>query len=817
MVKTSSKIILSDDYGEKSVSLPNQRVSRTKKNSKRWQEDTIDYFIDNRNNSGSVSRKSSLEMEANWDFYNSFLSEDDLKNTLDPLNVEKKLNKEEHLAFKFYNILDQPLDTLFGEELKRHSEVKAYAINPHIINEKDLQFKEEVKSFLMELTEKDGQLDEETLKERLKDFDEFRKNDLQSAHEKMANNILQTLIHDSRLNTKLVFNQGFKNLQIVSEEIYRVGHIGKEISLTPVNSSNFYVLGKGDSPYIADGYAWIEVNNLSPYKIIEEFSEELTDSEIDDILTTAQGEDFSGKPRVNLVSLDQNDPHSKQPLPLTIDNQFLLIGDTDTDEVDNDGNVRVYRLQWLTLRKLGKLKYYDEFGDEQYKWVDENWLVDISQGEEVEWVWVNELWEATRIKNNIYKRVRPCPVQMRSQINPSIVRPSYIGYVLSNNGIVQQSRIDKLRPYQEMYNVWANKLVKLWTEHIGKAAVIDVARIPSGMSTEEWYLWLKRFNIAFENSFEEGKKGAAKGQLAGMMQQNARTLDLGLAEEINQAIVTLSWIEDRVNKISAVPEARQGASSGSDGLGVTQQSIVQSSHQTELDFAIHDMIKSQVFEIMIEYIKVLWKDEKTKKQYLLDDLTNHILDIDGEILNEAEYGIKITNSSQLYNMYTAIQQLTHAAMQNGTATLSDVAKMYMATSPSQMVSQLDKAEQKRIDQQNEQVKMQQEGAASMQQQQMEFEQIKHRNELEKIDREWQYRLEVERIKAESKSQEHSTDTNQNHIEDIIEIQKEEIATKSAKELQDIKLAHETKLKQMEIQSKEKIERIKTNTKSIIKK
>ncbi len=817
-MKTSSKLILSDDdYGDKSVSLPNQRVSRVAKNKKKWQEDTIDYFVSNRTNTGDMSRKSKNDIEDNWNFYNNFLSEEDLHRTLDPLNVEKELNRDANQVFKFYNILDQPLDTLFGEELKRQSEVKAYAINPNIINQKDLEFREEVQVFLAQTAEQDGQLDEEALQERLKQFDSFKKNDLQSAHEKMANNIIQTVINDSNLNTKLIFNQGFKNLEVISEEIFRVGHVGKELTVESVNSANFYVLGQGDSSYIADGYAWIEVDSMNPNKLIEEFAEELTDTEIDDILSTSLGEDFASGPKVALISVDQNDPHASQALPLTVDSQFITLGDNDTDEVDPDGNIKVYRIQWLSLRKLGKLKYYDEFGDEQYKWVDENWIVDISQGEEIEWVWVNELWEGTRIKNDIYKKVRPCPVQMRSHLNPAIVKPSYIGYVLSNNGVVQKSRVDKLRPYQEMYNVWANKLVKLWTEHIGKAAVIDVAKIPSEMSTEEWYLWLKRFNIAFENSFEEGKKGAAKGQLAGQMQQNAKTLDLGLAEEINQAIITLSWIEERVNKISAVPEARQGATTGREGLGVTQQSIVQSSHQTEVDFAIHDMIKSKVFETIIEYIKVLWKDEKGKRQYLLDDLSNYILDVDGELLNEAEYGIRITNSSQLYSMYTAIQQLTHAAMQTGTATLSDIAKMYMATSPSQMVDQLDQAEERRIEQQNEQARMQQETAQAQAEAAAQLEQVKHQNELEKIDREWTYKLQIEQLKVGAKAQEHSTDTNQNHIEDAVELEKEYIVADSAKELQDSKLAHDEKMTQLEIQSKEKIERMKASKASTPKK
>lgn len=811
-METSAEMILSKDYGKKAVQLPNQRVSRSEKNREKWQHDSVDFFINNRKNYYG-NRKTKAEIDANWDFYNNYLSPEELHHTLDPLGVEDKLYKEDiQNVFKFYNILDQPFDTLFGEELKRQVEVKAFAINPHIINSKDFEFKEKVSAFLTQMAEQPGNINQELLQEKLKEFDKFRKNDLQSAHEKMANNILQTLVNDINLNCKMTFNRGFKELEINSEQIYRIGHAGKDLTLDKVQGGNFYVLGMGSSNHIEDGYAWIEIDYMNSHKIIDEFAEELSDEEIDKILKLSVWDQDTMRPhRIALVDVDPESKYATHALPLIEDKQFVSLDGRDAAEVDPDGNIRVHRVQWLSLRKLGKLKYFDQFGDEQFEWVDEFYKADVTQGEEVEWIWVNELWEGVRIGNSIYKKIRPCPVQMRSMTNPSIVRPSYVGYVMSNNGKVQKSRIEKLKPYQEMYNVWANKLVKLWSEHIGKVAVIDIASIPSDMSTEEWYLWAKRFNFVFKNSFEEGKKGAAKGQIAGNMQQNSTVLDLGLAQEINQAIQTLSWIEERVNKISAVPEARQGAMSGNEGLGVSQQSIVQSSHQTEFDFAVHDLVKSKVYEIMLEYAKILWKDEKAKRQYVLDDLSNHILEIDGELLNEADYNVRITNSSQLMNMYNTITQLVHPAMQNG-AQLSDIAKMFMATSPTQMVHQLEESEDKRQEQQNEQAKMQQETVQAQMQAQKELSLLQHQQELEKINLEYQYKLQIEQLKMQHAFNIHSTDMNNNNIEDAVEIEKIAIETSSAEKMLQEKITADKEMLQLELQAKKDIEKIKASNK-----
>jgi hypothetical protein len=71
-----------------------------------------------------------------------------------------------------------------------------------------------------------------------------------------------------------------------------------------------------------------------------------------------------------------------------------------------------------------------------------------------------------------------------------------------------------LKEYQRMYNIFSNKLVTLWTQNIGKVGVVDVSRIPSDMSTDAWYLWLKRYKLMFEN-FNKKKPNNKFGNLQG--------------------------------------------------------------------------------------------------------------------------------------------------------------------------------------------------------------------------------------------------------------------------------------------------------------
>ena len=775
--------------------LPNQKVSYKIKQSPKWQRDCVDYFT-SASGSDWHKRKPRDEMKQLYDFYNSYVDDREIKRHLDPLNVDREsgLTDGERDMFSFYDILEQPFNTLYGEFIKREFEVRAYAVNPDVVNEKDRQFRQEAYQVFAQFAQQES-VDEQKLKVKLEELDTLLKNDLQTAHEVLANSILKSLQSDTSFKAKYTFLRGFENLQIVGETLFKVENIGSDLVLRHVDSSNFTVLGLTDeSNWVEDGIAWVERRYLTPYQIIKEFGQELTEHEIRRILSEDEGIIYNP-----LLPFENNVKRTVEEIPYLIvptealDKDGYLI--TDANELvshnssQKSGTISVTHVEWITLKKIGQLTYLDEMGNQQKMWVPEEYEVLEELGEEVEWIWVQEIMEGTLIGDDIYKRVRPLPVQMRRLSNPFVVRPTYVGYINSRGKGKARSRLDRLVPYQRLFNIWMNKLIELWTNNLGKLGVIDMSRIPSKMETSEWYVWLKRFKLVFENSFEFGKEGVAKGQLAGNMQPGNRTIDLSLAEEINQAITMLSWIEEKVNKIAAVPAPRQGNLSGNEGLGVTQQAIIQATHQTEFDFYIMDLVETKAYEILLEYAKVLWKDEKVKKQFLLDDLSTYLLEIDGVLLNEAEYGIKLTNSSKMHDLTQAMNNLAYPAMQSGIATLTDVASIILSTTPSEIHTKLKQAEDKR----NKQMAEQQQQQAELQQQQMqsmmELEQQKHQFEMEKIKVEYGYKLEIEKIKAQSQYLFHELDQNNNGVEDQVELDKEKIKQETEK----LKLASNEKL------------------------
>lgn len=795
-------------------SLPNQRVSSKKKQSKNWQRDTMDYYLNNSSQLNGI-RKSKEEIQENWDFYNNIVTSEEIKRSLDPLFVEENgLSSDEAKAFDFYDIIKQPFETLIGEELKRESEVRAFAINPDVLNQKDKEFRKVVyQKFngLAQQLREEGKQDPKKVKKELEDIDYFLKNDLQTAHEKMANGIIKYINNHPRLNPKLIFNKGFLTQEIIAEQVYKVGHLNKEPDFKLIDSTNFFVFGLGKSNWVQDATAWVYLEYLNPYRIVEEFGEELTPNQIDRIMNPSVSEKNVLIPYTQIYnsSLTLEDALDPQQGAVFIDNdtEFAGMGDSMDDRyVDDNGNIRVARVEWKTLRKIGKLTYNDFDGSEKEVFVGENYKPNEALGEKIKWIYVQELWEGTLILDDIYVKVRPMPVQVRSLNNPFYVRSSYTGFIQSDGFGKAKSRLDRLKPYQRAFNTWMNKLRELWVQHIGKVAIVDTSRIPSDMKTEEWFYWIKKFKLAFENPFEVGKEGAAKGLVSGNMNQNSKTIDLSLAEDINNAINMLNWLENKINQIAAVPEPRQGNMTGKEGLGVSQQAIIQSGHQTQIDFFIHDLIKSQVYELLVEYTKYLWREDNFKSQFVLDDLSMFTLDIQGDKLSEAEFGVKITNSSKMYELTQALDQLAHAAMQTGTASLVDIARMKMSSSPSETLMQLEQAEEKKIKQQQEAQNAQIQAQKEQSQMNVELEQMKLQNELAKMGAKHEMDKELLLIKMQEEEKLHGYDENQNKIEDSVELEMKE------KEMQMKEKELETKkeLEMAKIKSNEKIAKSKTS-------
>lgn len=84
--------------------------------------------------------------------------------------------------------------------------------------------------------------------------------------------------------------------------------------------------------------------------------------------------------------------------------------------------------------------------------------------------------------------------------------------------------------------------------------------------------------------------------------------------------------------------------------------------------------------MLLETSKIALKGNKMKLSYIGDDLTNQLMDIDGDDIAEEDYGLVIGDGSDNAQLEQNLNQLAQAALQNQTLRFSTITKIF--TSPS---------------------------------------------------------------------------------------------------------------------------------------
>ena len=381
---------------------------------------------------------------------------------------------------------------------------------------------------------------------------------------------------------------------------------------------------------------------------------------------------------------------------------------------DIEGNVRVVRVFWKSRRKIKKVKYYDEQGEEQFKLRDENYVINEALGEEEQILYVNEAWEGTKIGEDIYVNMRPRVVQYNRLNNPSRCHFGIIGSIYNINDYKPFSLVDMMKPFSYLYDAIHDRLNKLLSKNWGKIIELDLAKVPTGWTIDKWMHFAITNNIAVKDSFKEGNVGASTGKLAGAL-NNASTgvIDLELGNSIQQNINLLEFIKMEMSDVAGISKQREGQISNRETVGGVERATLQSSHITEWLFVMHEDVKKRVLECFLETAKIAMRGRNKKFEYILPDGSMKIIDIDGDEFAECDYGLVVDNSNAIQELQQKMDMLAQAALQNQTLNFSTIMQLYNSCSM---------AEKRRIVEKNEQALMQRQQEAQQQQLQAQQQQ-----------------------------------------------------------------------------------------------
>jgi len=802
---------------------PDQFKTDKEKQDESWIKNTMDYFANKayaeyiKNRDTFVKNydlmKGILRME---DFY----QEEQVKSFTDMLTADLGLPA----YVKMYSIITTPVNELVGEISKRPDTFRVKAFDDDSKSE-ELEFKtgilqeyvlQEAKKQILEKVALEGEeIDEEQLQQMTMDQVKDELDSYTSVAEKWANHILTC--QKAEFNMKEKSEDAFRDMLISGREFYHIYEDNSKLgfNVEVANPKNTWFLTTPDRKYISDptgraqgAYAAGIVQVMELSEIIESVPD-LTKEEIDHLRSSLQDyglinvrDSNLGNPNVapgiDSVTYDTYDPLVLQTR-MMIESEMKENNDGLKDFLGLTSNVSsfgykyvVVRCYWISKKKIGKLIYTDEMGNEQSTLVDENYKSGtIPTQISLDWGWINQWYQGIKIGPDIYhikpyKLLSYCPI---------------IGITYEVKNTESKSLVDLMKPFQVIYNVCMNQLYKLLEKEVGKVQLMSIRHIPipkdgdAQDALDIWEMEARNRGVVFiDDSPENLKSPSSFNQFT--------SLDLTRTQEIQARYTLAQQIKNECWELVGMSRQRMGSISASESATGTNTAMQQSYSQTEPLFVAHEYVMGQVYQSIIDAALYI---ESAKPQSTLSYVTSEgesaFVQVNGSDLKFRDLKVFLTNRPEDNKMFEELRQLAQPLMQNG-GSLYDVIELYSTKSVRQMkkVFKSLKDKQEAMQQQQaqlEQQKVEQQGqiaqAQIAQAQQMKDQDIaneNYQNELDRINKK-----EIALIAAESKSGPLS-DVDVSGVPDVLEIGK--LANDQTKALKD----YEMKMAQINSQNKQ---------------
>ena len=687
--------------------IPQQRLPLSKK-TKKWKEECIEAFI-NISAHGTSERKDYLRTL--YDYYNGVIEESDYRYVLKPYG---KARKNFPSKMRNYPIIKPIIDLLLGEKSKRPLNYTVTVKNADTVTNKELAKQQTL-----------YQLMEQMFINRLNE--QGMETGVPSQEVELPQHILEQF-ERSYVDSRAIHGQKALNYIMYSEEIYEKLNkawfdflvTGEVYTQRGVRSNEpFYdILNPIDVDYdkdpdlefVEDG-DWALVRKfVHASTLIDHYYDELTEEQV-----------------LKLENPENHDMHS-----------FLAFRPESTNADQNVHRSRLIEaitVYWKSRKRIGFLEFLDPTtGMIEEIEVDESFRMPKElkeQGAKLTWMWVNEVWEGTRIDGDIYVKMRAIPNQRISLDNPSLCKLPINGRKYSDRNARNISLVSLGIPYQLNYNIYKYRLELAIARSKDIIAQFDINMIPKKWDMDKFMYYVEGTGIAWVDYNKEGVT---------LSPQHQSVLDMSI-KTIEQYIVLLNSIMEEWEKLSGVNRQRQGQVGNYEGKATSQQAIVQSSHITEDIFRKFNRLEQRDLQALIDYSKEAWINGK-KSMYVMADGVQEFLSLDSMEHMESEYGIFVSDSGKDQDKLDAIKQLSQSMVQNGVPA-STIAEMFDAESFTEIKSKIASAEQQmQALQQQQQEAEQQIQQAQLQQQQAEME---NENMNKQKDRETD--IEVAMIRA----------------------------------------------------------------------
>ena len=777
---------------------PDQFKTEKEKQDESWIKNTMDYFA---NKAYSEYIKNRDTFVKNYDLVKGILRPEDFYQEPEVRSFTDMLTADLALPayVKHYSIITTPINELVGEISKRPDAFRVKAFDDDSKAE-ELEFKtgilqeyiiNQAKQKIMEKAAMQGEeVDDEQLQQMTMQQVQDELDSYTSVAEKWANHVLTCQKADFTLKEKS--EDAFRDMLISAREFYHIYEDNSKLgyNIEVANPKNTWFLTTPDRKYVSDptgraqgAYAAGTVQVMELSEIIEAIPD-ITKEEIDHLRSSLQDYGLINVRESNLgnpdavpgtdsVMYDTYDPAVLQTR-MIIESEMKENNDGLKDFLGLTNNVSsfgykyvVVRCYWISKKKIGKLIYLDELGNEQSMLVDENYKKGtIPTEQSLEWGWINQWYQGIKIGPDVYhikpfKLLNYCPI---------------IGVVHEVKNTEAKSLVDLMKPFQVLYNVCMNQLYKLLEKEVGKVYLTSIRHVPvpkdgdAQDALDVWEMEARNRGVVFiDDSPENLKSPSSFNQF--------RDIDLTRTQEIQSRYNLAMQLKNECWELIGMSKQRLGSISASETATGTNTAITQSYSQTEPLFVAHEYVLGQLYQAIIDaslYIES--KKPQSTISYITSEGESAFVQVNGNDLKFRDLKVFLTNRPEDKQMFNEIRNLSQAVLQNG-GSLHDVIELYSTNSIRDMKKvfktlkeRQEQIQDQQMQQQQQQIEQQKQIADAQLQpaQQLQAEKIAHddyQNELDRLNK-----IQIAMINAESKAGP-LTDADTSGTADVLEMDK----------------------------------------------
>lgn len=318
--------------------------------------------------------------------------------------------------------------------------------------------------------------------------------------------------------------------------------------------------------------------------------------------------------------------------------------------------VRVSHINWRSQCKQGKVTRPNPIGESEIFYVSEDYIP--TEGEQIEWEWVDETWEGYSIDDRFFLGIAPIPIQRGEYNRPQKAKMLYNGRAYTSRHTIPTSIVKKGESYQKSVNIIKYRAEETLAKNLDKVVLFPLGLIPKkeGWNEEKLMYYVRAFSFLFYDDTRPNIQQVING---------IKDLNLSMTEHILKSYELVRMFKMEWDEVCGFSPQRKAQIGPDAPVGSTQAAISTSNVMSEETFLTYEEFERREYTCLLELGKYAYH-EGVQAHFVRLDGTKAFLNLhDPKTFAWADFGIFVKNGARELQKLEMLRSQVQAFAQNG--------------------------------------------------------------------------------------------------------------------------------------------------------